>query len=159
MLHVVPPLDDAVLHGVGYLEHGAGGGGLVATHDVLDDDVIIAAPLFGSQDRAADDGRELVLGEVLRGVADFQEAGAPIEDWSSFMLDRSASMACERKRAHMRHQNTESLGERCYQPIGGAVMAAYLSRAYYRSAKMTTARPRGSNEVVLGHQESGWETT
>jgi hypothetical protein len=71
MLHIVPPLDYTVLHGIGYLEHGASGGSLIAAHDVLYDDVIIAPSLFGSQDRSADDGRELVLGEILGGVSDF----------------------------------------------------------------------------------------
>lgn len=83
VLHVVPLLDNAVLHGVGYLQHGAGGGGLVTAHDVLDDHVGLAkagALLLGTYDRSADDGGVLELGEVLGGVADFEEAGTAIEN-------------------------------------------------------------------------------
>lgn len=72
VLHVVPLLDDAVLHGVGDLEHGAGGGRLVAAHDVLDGEPVRlgAAALLGPQDRPPHDRRELVFGEVLGRVSD-----------------------------------------------------------------------------------------
>lgn len=70
MLHVIPLLNDAVLHGIGDLEHGPSRCGLVTTHDILDDDVIVAAPLFGSQNRSADDGGKLVFGEILRSISD-----------------------------------------------------------------------------------------
>jgi len=39
MLHVVPALDDTVLHGIGDLEHGSGSSGLVTAHDVLELDI------------------------------------------------------------------------------------------------------------------------
>jgi len=83
VLHVVPLLDDAVLHGVGYLQHGTGGGRLVAAHDVLDDHVALAGTLLlGTQDRPAYDGGVLELGEVLGGIADLEESGTAIEDWA-----------------------------------------------------------------------------
>lgn len=81
VLHVVPLLDDAVLHGVADLQHGARLGRLVAAHDVLDLEVR-AALFLGTQDRPADDGRELEFGKVLRRIADLEEAGAAIEDCS-----------------------------------------------------------------------------
>lgn len=72
VLHVVPFLDDAVLHRIGNLEHGASSGGLVAAHDVLDDHAVRVGPaLFGSQYRSSHDRGKLVLGEVLGGVPDF----------------------------------------------------------------------------------------
>lgn len=79
VLHVIPLLDDAILHGVAYLQHGAGGGRLVTAHDVLDYYVIVRL-LLRSQNRPADNGRKLVLGKVLRSVADLEEAGAAVED-------------------------------------------------------------------------------
>jgi DUF1009 family protein len=82
VLHVVPLLDNAVLHGVADLEHGAGGSRVVAAHDVLDDNIAVG-PFLRSQDGPAHDGRELVLGEVLRGISDLEEAGAAVEDWSA----------------------------------------------------------------------------
>lgn len=82
MLHVVPLLDNTVLHGIANLQHGPGRGGLVTAHDVLDDHVAFASAAFflGTQDRRAHDGGVLELGEVLGGVADFEEAGTAIED-------------------------------------------------------------------------------
>jgi len=82
MLHVVPLLDNTILHGIGDLEHGAGGGGLITAHNVLDDDVIVGASLFSSQDRSADDGWELVFGEILRSVSNLEETSASVKDWS-----------------------------------------------------------------------------
>jgi hypothetical protein len=80
MFHVVPLLDNTILHGIGDLEHGTGGGGLVTTHNVLNDDVIVGASLFGSQDRSADDRWELMFGEILRGVSNLEEASASVKD-------------------------------------------------------------------------------
>lgn len=79
MLHVVPFLDDAVLHWVADLQHRTGGGSLVAAHNILDDNVIVRL-FLRSQYRTADDGRELVLRKVLRGVSDLEEAGASVEN-------------------------------------------------------------------------------
>jgi hypothetical protein len=79
MLHIIPLLDDTVLHGVADLKHGASGGGLVTAHDVLDDNVAVGL-LLRSQDRSADDGRVLVLGEILRSISDLEEAGTAVED-------------------------------------------------------------------------------
>jgi hypothetical protein len=79
MLHVIPLLDDSVLHWVADLEHCASRRRLIAAHDVLDDQVTVRL-LLGSQDRPSYDGRELVLGEVLTGVSDLEEAGAAIEN-------------------------------------------------------------------------------
>jgi len=79
MLHVVPLLDDTVLHGVADLEHSSSGGGLVTAHDILDDNIAIGL-LLGTQDRSADDGRVLMLGEVLRGISDLEETGTSVED-------------------------------------------------------------------------------
>lgn len=89
VLHVVPLLDDAVLHGIADLQHGSGSGSLVAAHDILDDHVALAgAALFlGTQDRSAHDGRVLELGEVLGCVADLKEAGTAIENCLGAVLE------------------------------------------------------------------------
>ena len=81
MLHVLPLLHDAVLHRVADLQHGAGGSGLVAAHNVLDDEVIVAL-FLASKDRPADYRRVLELGEVLRRVTYFEEPGSSVEDCS-----------------------------------------------------------------------------
>lgn len=87
MLHILPVLDDSILHGVRDLQHGAGGGGLVTTHDVLDYNVVeVFTLLLGTEDRPADYRGELVVGEVLSGIADLEEAGASIEDCTESML-------------------------------------------------------------------------
>lgn len=78
VLHVVPFLDDAVLHWIADLQHGAGRRRFVAAHNVLDHH-IRAAFLFGTEDWSANDGGVLEFGEVLCGIADFEEAGAAIE--------------------------------------------------------------------------------
>lgn len=65
--HVVPVLDDAVLHRLRELEVRTVFGREVADHDVLDrgrSGVLTA--LFGSEDRSTDDGREGVRGEICR---------------------------------------------------------------------------------------------
>ena len=83
MLHVLPPLHDSVFHRIRDLKHGPGGGGVVAAHDVFDGNIIVA-PLFAPQDRPPDDGGVLELGEILRRVADLEEAGTTVEDcWRS----------------------------------------------------------------------------
>lgn len=79
MLHVVPLLDDTVLHGVADLKHCSSGGGLVTAHDILDDNIAIGL-LLGTQDWSADDGRVLMLGKVLRGISDLEETGTSVED-------------------------------------------------------------------------------
>jgi hypothetical protein len=79
MLHVVPFLDNTVLHGVTDLEHCSSGGGLVTTHDVLDDNIAIGL-FLGTQNRSAYNGRVLMLGEVLRGISDLEETGTSVED-------------------------------------------------------------------------------
>lgn len=64
-LHVVPVLDDAVVHGLRQLQERAVLGRLVPDHDVLDGRRRGAlAALLGAQDRATDQGRESVRGEV-----------------------------------------------------------------------------------------------
>lgn len=79
VLHVIPLLDDAVLHGIADLKHRSGGGGLVTAHDVLDHQVAVRL-LLGPEDWPTDDGRVLVLGEVLRGISDLEETGTAVED-------------------------------------------------------------------------------
>lgn len=56
VLHVVPVLDDAVLHWVRHLEEGAVLGRLVTDHQVLE--LRAAQALLGTQDWTADDRRE-----------------------------------------------------------------------------------------------------
>lgn len=120
VLHVVPLLHDAVLHRVADLEHSAGGGGLVAAHDVLDDhivDLLRGALLLGPQDRPADDGRVLEFGEVLGGVADLEETGAAVEDWRAVSSNNTG-----------RGRNAAAAGAGVATgadaPMGGAVMVA-----------------------------------
>lgn len=79
MFHIVPLLDDAVLHGVANLEHCPRGGSFVTTHDILDDNIAIGL-LLSTKDRPAYDGGVLMLGEVLRGISDLEETGASVED-------------------------------------------------------------------------------
>lgn len=82
VLHVVPVPDDTILHRIRYLKHGAGGSSLISTHDVLDDQVAgVGALFFATQDRPADHRGELVLGEVLGGIANLEETGASIKDY------------------------------------------------------------------------------
>ena len=64
MLHIIPFLDDTVLHGVGDLKHRPSCCCLVTAHNVFDDKAIIAL-FFGSQDGSANDRGVLELGEVL----------------------------------------------------------------------------------------------
>lgn len=86
VLHVIPFLDDTVLHRVRDLQHGARRRRLVAAHDVLDLDFIavgsqdVVALFLGSQDRSPDYRRELVLGKVLARISDLEETGAAVED-------------------------------------------------------------------------------
>jgi hypothetical protein len=56
MFHVNPVFDDTVFHGLGHLEVGAQGFGLVAHHDVFDE--VLAETFFGTEDGAADDRGE-----------------------------------------------------------------------------------------------------
>ena len=64
MMHVLPVSDDAVLHGIGHLEHGPGIRGLFADHDVLEGDAVHVLGLLGPEDRAPDDRWEDGLWEV-----------------------------------------------------------------------------------------------
>jgi hypothetical protein len=79
MFHIVPLLNDAVLHGVADLEHCPRGGSFVTAHDILDDNIAIGL-LLGTKDRPAYDGGVLMLGEVLRGISDLEETGTSVED-------------------------------------------------------------------------------
>jgi hypothetical protein len=79
MFHIVPLLNDAVLHGVADLEHCSRSGSFVTAHDILDDNIAIGL-LLGTKDRSAYDGGVLMLGEVLRGISDLEETGASVED-------------------------------------------------------------------------------
>lgn len=47
MLHIIPFLDDAVIHRVADLQHRSGSGGFITAHDILDDQVVILL-LLGS---------------------------------------------------------------------------------------------------------------
>ena len=83
VLHILPLLHHAIFHRVADLEQGARRGRLVAAHDVLDGDAgqgCVVALFLRAENRAADDRRVLKLGEVLRGVADLEEARTSIED-------------------------------------------------------------------------------
>jgi len=99
MLHIVPFLDDAVLHGITDLQHGARGCRFVAAHDIFDYRGGIAL-FFAAEDGATNYGGVLEFGEVLpcrisiivvivvegRGaylgrVANLEEAGSAIENW------------------------------------------------------------------------------
>lgn len=80
MLHVLPILDNSVLHGIADLQHRPSRRRVVTAHDVLDDHIVVC-PLFGSEDRPTDNRRILVLGEVLGGISDLEESGTAVENW------------------------------------------------------------------------------
>lgn len=64
MLHIVPFLDDAILHGIADLQHGARGRRFVAAHDIFDYGGGIAL-FFAAEDGATNYGGVLEFGEVL----------------------------------------------------------------------------------------------
>lgn len=78
VLYIVLFFYNFVFYGVVNLKYGMGGGGFVIIYDIFDDDVIVCF-FFGLEDWVVDDGRELVFGEVLCCVFDFEEVGIFVE--------------------------------------------------------------------------------
>ncbi len=66
------------------------------------------------EDRPADDGRKLELGEVLRGIADLEEASSAVKDF----------MGVEKFVSFCRPAKQESRAE--YVPIGGGMPCVCL---------------------------------
>jgi hypothetical protein len=78
VLHVVPVLDNTVLHGLSELQVGAVLGGEIADHDV--GDVLSlggGAALLGTKDGTSDDGREDMGGEICS-----------VKSWSVVLSER-----------------------------------------------------------------------